>query len=527
MENEVQEPQRGRSRKKPGVAVAEKKPKSAKAIKRRRFIIMAVLEVFVLAAIFAYAYLLKQYSKIQRPVFEVKNVENKELTTDDIAKMKGYWNIAAFGVDSRDSSVGRGNNADVIMVVSINRENGQIRIASVFRDSYLSLGNGNYNKINQAYAVGGPELAVKALNQNLDLNITDYVTFNWKAVATGINILGGVDIDLTQPEFKYINSYITETVKGTKIGSVQLTHAGMNHLDGIQAVAYARLRYMDNDYTRTERQRRVLELCVQKAKQADPGTLSDLAGNLLSMVATSLTWDDGMNLATNVKKYSIVETIGFPMDRREINMGFKGACVIPNTLEKNVKDLHTFLFGGEEYTVSNQVKEIDNHIASDIARYRGRAEERKYKAKMREYNEDSETSAPKKRTSGAEEETNRRSRSESESADSKSTRGNESGTASETDNTRGTSAEATDSRGNLITGPGARISSAARESSSEAESSGVRESSRTAGESSAARETMSAETSAQATTREAETHETVQPTVPESTGENAAGSGEE
>ena len=249
MENELQEPQRGRSRKKAEAAVAEKTPKSAKAIKRRRFIIMAVLEVFVLLAIFAYAYLLKQYSKIQRPVFEVKNVENTELTTDDIAKMKGYWNIAAFGVDSRDSSVGRGNNADVIMIVSINRENGEIRIASVFRDSYLSLANGNYNKINQAYAVGGPELAVKALNQNLDLNITDYVTFNWKAVATGINILGGVDIDLTQPEFKYINSYITETVKGTKIGSVQLTHAGMNHLDGIQAVAYARLRYMDNDWS--------------------------------------------------------------------------------------------------------------------------------------------------------------------------------------------------------------------------------------------------------------------------------------
>ena len=502
MENEMQEPQRGRSRKKAEAAVAEKTPKSAKAIKRRRFIIMAVLEVFVLLAIFAYAYLLKQYSKIQRPVFEVKNVENTELTTDDIAKMKGYWNIAAFGVDSRDSSVGRGNNADVIMIVSINRENGEIRIASVFRDSYLSLANGNYNKINQAYAVGGPELAVKALNQNLDLNITDYVTFNWKAVATGINILGGVDIDLTQPEFKYINSYITETVKGTKIGSVQLTHAGMNHLDGIQAVAYARLRYMDNDYTRTERQRRVLELCVQKAKQADPATLSNLAGNLLSMVATSLTWDDGMSLATNVKKYSIVETIGFPMDRREINMGFKGACVIPNTLEKNVKDLHTFLFGGEEYTVSNQVQEIDNHIASDIARYRGRSEERKYKAKMREYNEGEETSAARKRNSNTEEETTRRSRSETEggsSASSKSTR-----EESESGSTRETSAEATDSRGNVITGPGAKNSSAARESSSAAESGAVRESSRAAGESSAARETTTvAETSAQVTTREA------------------------
>lgn len=489
MENEMQEPQRGRSRKKVA-AVAEKKPKSAKAIKRRRFIIMAVLEVLVLFAIFFYAYLLKQYSKIQRPVFEVKNVENTVLTTDDIAKMKGYWNIAAFGVDSRDSSVGRGNNADVIMVVSINRENGEIRIASVFRDSYLSLGNGNYNKINQAYAVGGPELAVKALNQNLDLNITDYVTFNWKAVATGINILGGVDIELSQPEFKYINSYITETVKGTKIGSVQLTHAGMNHLDGIQAVAYARLRYMDNDYTRTERQRRVLELCVEKAKQADPATLSDLAGNMLSMVATSLTWEDGMNLAMNVKKYSIVDTIGFPMDRREINMSFKGACVIPNTLEKNVKDLHTFFFGGEEYTVSKQVKEIDNHIASDIARYRGRSEERKYKEKMRRYSEENETSSSKKR-SGTEEETKRSRNGESEGS-TKSTR-----ESRETREGESSTAESTDSRGNVVPSSGAKGSSSGRESTSAGESS-------SAAESSSARESSSAaESSSQLTTRAA------------------------
>ena len=497
MENEMQEPQRGRSRKKAIAAVAEKKPMSAKAVKRRRFIIMAVLEVLVLTAIFAYAYLLKQYSKIQRPVFEVKNVENTVLTTDDIAKMKGYWNIAAFGVDSRDSSVGRGNNADVIMVVSINRENGEIRIASVFRDSYLSLANGNYNKINQAYAVGGPELAVKALNQNLDLNITDYVTFNWKAVATGINILGGVDIDLSQPEFKYINSYITETVKGTKIGSVQLTHAGMNHLDGIQAVAYARLRYMDNDYTRTERQRRVLELCVEKAKQADSGTLSDLAGNMLSMVATSLTWEDGMNLAMNVKKYKIVDTIGFPMDRRAINMSFKGACVIPNTLEKNVKDLHTFFFGGEEYSVSKQVKEIDNHIASDIARYRGRSEERKYKEKMRQYSEENETSSSKKRST-TEEET-KRSRSDSEGG-TKSTR-----ESRETREGESSSAESTDSRGNVVPSSGAKSSSSARESSSAAESSNAAESS-SARESGSARESSSAaESSSQLQTRAAST----------------------
>ncbi|KAB0576863.1 LytR family transcriptional attenuator [Fusobacterium naviforme] len=370
--------------------------RSAAELRVRRIILLAVLELFVLAGIFAYRYVLKQYSKIQRLEFAAENVENTELSSEDIKKMKGYWNIAAFGVDSRDSSVGRGNNSDVIMIVSINRENGEIRIASVFRDSYLSLANGSYSKINAAYAIGGPELAVKALNQNLDLNITDYITFNWKAVATGVNILGGVDVDISNAEFKYINSYITETVKGTGIGSVQLKSPGMNHLDGIQAVAYARLRYMDNDYTRTERQRKIIQLCVEKAKHADAQTLSDLAGNMLSMVATSLKWDDGMNLAVNVTKYSIAGTLGFPMDRREVNMGKKGACVLPHTLESNVKQLHTFLFADQEYAVSGRVREIDNRIASDREKYRYES----YEKQQREQEEDEEEEESSRADSG-------------------------------------------------------------------------------------------------------------------------------
>lgn len=379
-----------------------KKPRSASFIRARRIAILAVLEVFVLAGIFAYSYVLKQYNKIQRPDFQAKNVENKELSSEDIQKMKGYWNIAVFGVDSRNSSLGRGYNSDVIMVVSLNRENGEIRIVSVYRDTYLALGNGSYSKINQAYAVGGPEQAVRALNQNLDLNITDYVTFNWKAVATGVNILGGVDVEISKPEFRYINSYITETVKGTGIGSVQLKQPGMQHLDGVQAVAYARLRYMDDDYTRTQRQRKIIELCVDKAKRADPQTLSDLAGNLLTMVATSLKWDDGMSMALNVKKYKIAETSGFPMDKKEVVMGKRGACVLPNTLEGNVKELHRFFFGDTDYSVSKQVREIDYKLAVDQTNYKNQAAERKNARENEETEPESSASAGEEESSGQE-----------------------------------------------------------------------------------------------------------------------------
>ena len=115
-------------------------------------------------------------------------------------------------------------------------------MVSLFRDTYLNLSKeGSYNKFNQAYFTGGPEQAMAAINRNLDLNVTDYATFNWKAVADAITILGGVDVELSKAEFYYINAFISETVAVTGIGSTQLTHAGMNHLDGVQAVAYGRL----------------------------------------------------------------------------------------------------------------------------------------------------------------------------------------------------------------------------------------------------------------------------------------------
>lgn len=131
----------------------------------------------------------------------------------------------------------------------------------------MFLKEGTYNKLNYAYAVGGPEQAIETLNRNLDLEINDYMTFNWKAVANAIDILGGVDIELSKAEFYYINSFITETVKATGIGSHQLTHAGMNHLDGVQAVAYGRLRLMDTDFARTERQRKIVQQAFEKAEK--------------------------------------------------------------------------------------------------------------------------------------------------------------------------------------------------------------------------------------------------------------------
>ena len=336
----------------------------------KRSILFGVLEIIALCGMFIFAYASKQYSKIQRPNVNQKAIMNVNLSSEEIEAIeRGYWNIAVFGVDSRNSSVGKGANSDVIMLVSINRDSGEIKLCSVYRDTYLKTGDSSYGKINGAYCMGGPEQALKAINENLDLNLTQYVTFNWKAVATGINILGGVDIDISKAEFAYINGFITETVKGTGIGSVQLQHAGMNHLDGVQAVAYARLRLMDNDYARTERQRKIIQQCFEKAKSADLQTLNDLLGNMLSMVATNMTWQDGLDAIAEVGKYSIAESTGFPFARAEANMGKAGACVIPQTLESNVRDLHALMFAQEGYDPSDQVKQISATISAKTGYY--------------------------------------------------------------------------------------------------------------------------------------------------------------
>ena len=280
-------------------------------------------------------------------------------------KDTGYWNIAVFGVDSRDGNLGKGALADVDLICSINKETGEIKLVSVFRDTYLKIDdNDTYFKMNEAYFKGGPKQALSTLNTNLDLDIDDYVTFNWKAVADTINILGGIDLEISDSEFKYINSFITETVESTGVASVHLASAGMNHLDGVQAVAYARLRLMDTDFNRTARQRKVITLAMEKARNADFAVLNNILVTVFPQVSTNLGIDDMIPLAKNVKKYHIGETSGFPFAHAETKIN-KRDSVIPLTLESNVIQLHEFLFGVTDFKPSSTVKTISARIAKD------------------------------------------------------------------------------------------------------------------------------------------------------------------
>ena len=377
--------------------VYSKKEKRKKSL-WKKILLLSVIEILTLVMIVCAGYVIR-YMNIKPEVqFNIKNVKNQNIDVTKQEQMQGYWTIAVFGVDSRDGGVGRGANADVQLIVCIDRATGAVKLASVFRDTYLNLAAGSrFAKINEAYADGGPEQAVAALNKNLDLDIEHYATFNWRAVADVITMLGGVDIDITEKEFKYMNAYIHETSIESKVNvknpaAEYIKKPGMQHLDGVQAVAYARLRYMDDDFTRTKRQREVISQVLDKAKKADLATLTNVIDTVLPQIAFNVDVGDILELAKGVNKYNIVGSEGFPYDLRTQMMGKKGDCVIPLSLASNVTKLHEYLFGDENYKPSSAVWTFSDKIASDAQSYKnGGGEESPKKKSKHSDDEDEET----------------------------------------------------------------------------------------------------------------------------------------
>ncbi len=344
--------------------------KKKKRSRIKKIVLCTLVELVTLACI-AFAGIYFRYMNLTQAVdFNVEKVKNDNIDITMQQQMSGYWTVAVFGLDSRDGNVKQGN-ADVQMIVSIDMGSGDIKIASVYRDTYLNLGNGTrYAKINEAYADGGPEQAVRALNKNLDLNIQHYATFNWHAVADAITMLGGVDVEITPKLSKELNAYIHETAVKSGINAKNpaaeyVKGTGMQHLDGVQAVGYARLRHSDTDFKRTERQREILAQMLEKAKHADLQTLNNVINTVLPQIAFNIDAGDILQLAKGIGRYNIVGSQGFPTDLTTMRLGNKGDIVVPKTLSSNVVKLHQFLFEDQSYKPSSAVYTYSNKIAED------------------------------------------------------------------------------------------------------------------------------------------------------------------
>lgn len=297
--------------------------------------------------------------------------------------MQGYMNVALFGLDAEtDKQLFKGSRSDTIMIASINLDTGDIKLVSVYRDSYLNIGpykaNGKevseyYWKANSAYSYGGAEQAVKMLNKNLDLDITDFVAVGYKGLRNVIDGLGGIELDIDSAELKHINNYqYTIATDVLKCNYNPVTKTGMQTVDGLQAAAYCRIRYTKgDDFKRAERQREVLKAIEAKAKETDLVTLTKVFNDCIGDIYTSIDSDDILELMGNIMNYRIVEEGGFPDEslRTTANIGAKGSCVIPTDLEANVIWLHHFLFEDEEYTVSSTVRECSERVESETGKY--------------------------------------------------------------------------------------------------------------------------------------------------------------
>ncbi len=341
--------------------------------KKRTKILLFIVEIFVLLLMVVVLYgVLKteKVGKVEIPEEDIvinPIVEQKEETT-----MKGYRNIALFGVDSTTGALDKNTRSDSIMIASINLDTGECKLVSVYRDTYLNLSNDSYNKCNAAYAKGGPKQAINMLNMNLDMNITDFVTVGFAGLTDTIDALGGIMIDVDSEELKHINSYQICMAEDLKRSYTPVTDTGYQLLDGLQATAYCRIRYTaGDDFKRAERQREVLMAIADKAKSASPATLNTIANDVFKEVYTSLDISEILELLGDIGKYEIVDQGGFPEEsmRATGTIGSKGSCVVPVNLEQNVAWLHGFLFKDEEYTPSDQVKEYSEKIKADTSGY--------------------------------------------------------------------------------------------------------------------------------------------------------------
>lgn len=350
----------------------------SKPRKKRRKVLF-ILEIIVLLLFIGGLYVYGQISaKLDKIDIQETDLQEQDIVTNDQApQMTGYTTYALFGLDHRSRNEKLNTeNSDTIIIASINNDTKAVKLVSVYRDTLLNVKDDTYSKANAAYALGGPAQAVNMLNTNLDLNITDYVSIDFDALVTVVDCLGGLDIPLSYAEIVHMNNYCVETAEetGKSYTPVELPEPkpedqeaifGTYHLNGVQATSYCRIRYTASlDMGRTERQRRVIQMIVDKAKKAGLSTIFDIMDQVFPMVKTSVSKTEILKLIPAMIGYSIDETTGFPQDYKFATV--KGSVIVPTTLDSNVLKLHQFLYGNTNYTPTQDVLNKSAQIAAIV-----------------------------------------------------------------------------------------------------------------------------------------------------------------
>ncbi|MBR2786965.1 MAG: LCP family protein [Clostridia bacterium] len=327
-----------------------------KSTKRKVLItLLVILIILVLFCIIGIWYIHNKLSKVN--YVELKNIEINEGVAEEL---KGYRNVALFGVDARTDTY-TGTRSDGIIIASINEETNEVKLTSIYRDTMVYIEGHGYDKITHAYAYGGPELAINTINKNFDLDIREFVAVNFDAVIDIVDAVGGIEINITPEEVTQINNNIDLLARQGGKTCTKVSTAGTHNLNGGQALAYARIRKLaGGDYKRTERMRDVLNAGFKKAKSLSIVELDNLANKLLPRVYTNVKENEIFALLPDIAKYNIVESEGWPYKVEGITLDkWYG---VPVTLESNVKELHEKLFENADYEVSDTVKRYSEEI---------------------------------------------------------------------------------------------------------------------------------------------------------------------
>lgn len=318
-----------------------KRKNKKKKNNKKKWIILSLLFVVLLIASIGIGYTFSLLNKVDTEELDTKNLDVSQEVEE---KYKGVdiTNIALLGIDSEDGETGR---SDSIMILTIDKVHDKLKLSSIMRDSYVDIKGHGKDKINHAYAFGGAELSISTINSNFDLNIKDFATVNFDSLPKVVDKLGGIDLNITSGDLKYINGYIDSLNSEKKSNAAHITNIGAQHVNGIQALAYARIRYDGGDQERTHRHRIILDALFNTLKSVNKTQYPNILNELLPLVKTSLSSTDILKIATSSVSLSggLVQD-RFPRDDAGNGQQIKGVYYQVFDKEKTVQQMHDFIF---------------------------------------------------------------------------------------------------------------------------------------------------------------------------------------
>lgn len=313
-------------------------------MKKSSKIVLATMTVLVVVVGSVSSYFYSQLNKVKK--VEIPKTNSELNISDNTAKQDDeIINIAFFGVDRRHKD--EASRSDALMILTLDKKHKKVKISSVMRDSYVNVDGYGMTKVTHAYAYGGPTLAIKTLNKNFDLNIKDYVTVDFFGFEKIIDSIGGVDINITPEELKYINGYIEDTSKLENASIPTVTKVGLQKLNGRQAVAYTRIRYTaGGDFERSQRQRTVLVAVLNKIKGKSPTNIANVVLQLLPYTETSMSNTEILKSLTSISTLDIknIDQERFPLDGYCNGKMIGGVWYLIFDLEATKNQMHKYIF---------------------------------------------------------------------------------------------------------------------------------------------------------------------------------------